>query len=376
MNKFNKKLAEAAEKGKELTSKEETSQDLYIPIENIKPGNNPRKNFDPEKMEDLKVSIQEQGLIQPIIVRRLDTNEYEIIAGERRYRAHKELGLDKIQAVVKADEELADVALNALAENMVRDDLTPIEEALAFKELIDLHGLTHEKIGQKFRKSREAISNKIGLLNLSQNIQDVLNDGSLKEGHAKVIKGLNKGVTDEDIKAQEDLTMFVISQGLSVRNLEAYVKQVKAKKISIGEPMIIEVPKVEVTKTETPNIEVSKTETIQDSTVPQGTQEIKMDMAEANQDGDISDDDIIAMSGGQAPAATMTIPENIDTTPKSMPASEIADPLEAFVATLKEMLPLDDFKIDIAYENNEIMLTLESAEDTDASEVMGELFKA
>ena len=370
------KLAEAANKANsELKSTVEATNSLNIPVENIKADpNQPRKFFDEEEMKRLVTSIQEQGLIQPISVVREDTNEYRIVAGERRWRAHKELGLKDIPAMVLTEADLANIALNALSENMIRADLSAIEEALAFKGLVETHNLTHEDIGKKFSLSRASVSNKIGLLGLSENIKSLISTRQISEGHAKVIKGLNAGKTVEQTIAQENLANYVVEQGLSVRALEAYIKQVKAKKIEIGEPALVETPKkvipVEDIPVDAPLIEVSKTETIQDATaqnVPQGTVNVEEEM---------SDDDIIAQAGGLVqPAGEIVIPE-ITKTNKNMKQSGITDPLESLKKLLEEMLPLSDYEVAVLAEGNSIMISMDSAIGTDAKEILASLFKA
>ena len=201
----------------------ETSQDAQtaIKISRITPrGDQPRKNFDENALQTLADSIREHGVIQPIVVRELGglSENYEIIAGERRWRAAKMAGLDEIPAVVMTGDELK-VAQVALIENVQRKDLNPIEEAIAYQSLIERFGLTQEQVAQQAGKSRSAVANMLRLLELPDEILILVRDEKLSMGHARAILGL------EDEDRMLPLAETVISKELSVRDTEALVRR-------------------------------------------------------------------------------------------------------------------------------------------------------
>ena len=158
-----------------------------LPVELIKPNpNQPRRRFDPESMDVLVASIQASGLIQPLLVRPQADGSYELIAGERRWRAAKEVGLERVPAIVResADTERLQTAL---VENMVREDLNPVEEARACAALVEDLGLAKEELGRRVGRSRPAISNLIRLLDLPDEALEMLESGELSEGHGRAI---------------------------------------------------------------------------------------------------------------------------------------------------------------------------------------------
>ena len=190
----------------------------YIPVEQIKPNPyQPRENFDSQGLEELIASIKEKGIIQPIIVRR-STSGYELIAGERRWRAAKSLNLKDIPAIVRQakDEESLELAL---IENIQRQNLSPIEEAHAYKHLMEQFGFTQEKIAQTVGKARASVANTLRLLKLPLEIQEMLKQGILSFGHGKVLLEL------EDVQKQLALSRQIVSNRLSVRELENLVFQ-------------------------------------------------------------------------------------------------------------------------------------------------------
>ncbi len=190
---------------------------LELSIYDISPNKDqPRKNFNQETIENLAKSIEKHGIIQPIVVREKEFY-YEIIAGERRWRAAKEAGLKIIPSVVKEtnDREVAELAL---VENIQREDLNAIEEAHAFKSLIDEYSLTQEQIAEILGKSRSYIANITRLLNLDEKVQDLITENKLTSGHGRTILGLNKD------KEQIALANTIIERKLSVRETEALVK--------------------------------------------------------------------------------------------------------------------------------------------------------
>ena len=179
----------------------------------------PRKNFDLEALQQLADSISAHGIIQPVAVRESIGGYYEIIAGERRWRAAKMAGLSEIPVtVIAADDKKA--AELALIENVQREDLNPIEEALAYKKLSEEYGLTQEKVAQAVGKSRSGVANSLRLLDLPEECYEMVASRTLSEGHAKVLMGL--GEDEEIVKAART----VIEKELSVRETEQLVKRI------------------------------------------------------------------------------------------------------------------------------------------------------
>lgn len=192
-----------------------------IKISRITPrGDQPRKNFDDNALQLLADSIQEHGVIQPIVVRELGMldDNYEIIAGERRWRAAKMAGLDEIPAVIMTGDELK-VAEVALIENVQRKDLNPIEEAMAYKALIERFGLKQEEVAKQAGKSRSAVANMLRLLELPDDVLVLVQEDKLSMGHARAILGLND---DEKMLPLAEMT---VEKVLSVREVEALVRK-------------------------------------------------------------------------------------------------------------------------------------------------------
>jgi ParB family chromosome partitioning protein len=195
-----------------------------IEIDKIKPNRyQPRKNFDQDKLNNLIASIQEKGIVQPILVRKLNENEYELIAGERRLRAAKEAKLTKIPAIIK-DVKEEDVLELTIIENIQRENLDPIEEANAYKKLAEEFNLTHEEIGKKVGKDRVTITNTMRLLNLPPKIQEYVSRETISVGHAMVLLGI------EDSSLQNEICENIIKKKLSVRQTEALVSKIKKSK--------------------------------------------------------------------------------------------------------------------------------------------------
>lgn len=189
-----------------------------IDIDLISPNKNqPRKNFDKEKIAELALSIQEHGLVQPLIVVK-DGDYYKIVAGERRWRACKSIGLKSVPVIVK-DYDEKQVAEIALIENLQREDLNPIEEANGYKQLMEDFGLTQEQVSNRVQKSRSSVANSLRLLALPKKIIALVEDGKLSMGHARAILGAST-----DAKMIE-IANLVIEKGLSVRQVEALVKE-------------------------------------------------------------------------------------------------------------------------------------------------------
>lgn len=197
---------------------EDSSMILKISMNLIKANKDqPRKSFDPERISELAQSIKEHGVIQPIIVNKEDDDTYTVVAGERRFRAAKSIGLTEMPAIIMNidDKEVLEISL---IENIQREDLNPIEEAIAYKKLLVDFNLTQEEISKKVCKSRTAITNCMRLLNLDERVQDYIIDGVISEGHGRAILG----IADKEI--QYGIAQMVIDESLNVRETERVVK--------------------------------------------------------------------------------------------------------------------------------------------------------
>ena len=184
-----------------------------LDVAHIRPGRyQPRRVMDEAELIELADSIRAQGLIQPVVVRELGLSEYELIAGERRWRACQLAGLTEIPVVIKAVNDEAALAMGII-ENIQRADLNPVEEAQGYKRLVDEFGLTHENLAQAVGKSRSAISNSLRLLSLPEQIQQHINQGLLEMGHARALITL-------PVLAQLQLAEVAIKQAWSVREME------------------------------------------------------------------------------------------------------------------------------------------------------------
>lgn len=192
---------------------------LTLPISQIQPGlNQPRKRFEPEALAELTESVRTHGVIQPITVRRLGSGYYQIIAGERRWRAAREAGLSEVPAmVIEADDRT--VMELGLIENLQREDLNPLEEARGYETLLKEYGLTQESVAQRMGKSRPAIANSLRLLALPESILSMLESGTLSAGHARAL------LTLPTEALQLALAKRVTEEGLSVRQTEALAKR-------------------------------------------------------------------------------------------------------------------------------------------------------
>src|SRR5215469_8729623 len=176
----------------------------------------PRKTFDEETLEELAASITEVGLLQPVVVRNLGGGRYELVMGERRWRACQRAGLDYIPAIVRVTPD-TDMLRDALLENLHRQQLDPLEEAAAYQQLLDDFGATHEQLAQKVGRSRPHITNTLRLLNLPPAVQKRVAAGVISAGHARALLSL------EDPQAQERLAQRIVAEGLSVRAVEEIV---------------------------------------------------------------------------------------------------------------------------------------------------------
>lgn len=188
-----------------------------IKIRDIEPNKNqPRKNFDKEKLEVLSDSIKNHGIVQPVIVKENSNGTYMIIAGERRWRAAKMAGLKEIPCIIK-DFDSGEIMEVALIENLQRENLNPIEEAEGYKNLMDAFDLTQEDVAERVGKSRSAVANSLRLNNLCEGVKKLVIDGKLSQGHARAILS----ITDPD--KQLDTANMIIEKGLNVRQVEKYV---------------------------------------------------------------------------------------------------------------------------------------------------------
>lgn len=177
----------------------------------------PRRTFDEEALEELSASIIEVGLLQPVVVRKLEEGKYELVMGERRWRASTQAGLEKIPAIVRETQD-TDMLRDALLENLHRQQLDPLEEAAAYQQLLDDFGATHEQLAEKIGRSRPHITNTLRLLNLPPAVQRRVAAGLISAGHARALLSL------DDAQAQERLAARIVAEGLSVRTVEEIVK--------------------------------------------------------------------------------------------------------------------------------------------------------
>jgi ParB family chromosome partitioning protein len=203
----------------ELEEMVENEEINKIPIDHIIPNRfQPRTVFDDEKIEELARTIHTHGIIQPIVVREYDQDTFEIIAGERRWRAMKKLGWDLVPAIIKNfnDTETASVAL---IENLQREELSPIEEAMAYGKLLELHQLTQEALAQRLGKGQSTVANKLRLLKLPQEVQDALLNRTITERHARALIPLK--IPEKQIK----LLTEIIEKNLNVKQTEDRVSK-------------------------------------------------------------------------------------------------------------------------------------------------------
>lgn len=200
----------------EVSNLTQTHDDRAMPIEKIRPSTlNPRRNFDDAELDELASSIRERGLVQPIVVRpaRLGSPGYEIIAGERRWRAAQRAGLHMVPVVIReaSDQDLLEIAI---IENVQRSDLNAMEEAQGYRELVERHGYTQEELSKIIGKSRSHLANTMRLLKLPDDVQDLVRAGRLSAGHARALIGR------EDASA---VAQRIVAEGLNVRDVEALV---------------------------------------------------------------------------------------------------------------------------------------------------------
>ncbi|MDG2176622.1 MAG: ParB/RepB/Spo0J family partition protein [Gammaproteobacteria bacterium] len=209
--------------GEDSGAVDENNSLKHLPVEFIQPGRyQPRHNMHDESLEDLANSIKAQGVMQPIVVRSISSNKYEIVAGERRWRACQLAGLDTIPVIVKQVADEAAVAM-ALIENIQRENLNPIEEATALQRLIEEFGLTQQEAADAVGKSRTTVTNLLRLMGLNVDVRQALERGDLEMGHARALLALPQ-------EKQPEVARTVSGKGLSVRQTEALVRKLLAQK--------------------------------------------------------------------------------------------------------------------------------------------------
>lgn len=206
-----------------LKKDEQIKSEVMVPILKVEPNpDQPRRQFDEDALQELADSIKQYGILQPLIVKKHD-QFYEIIAGERRWRAAKLAGLKEVPVLIRdyAENEIVEIAL---IENIQREDLNPIEEALAYKRLMEEFSLKQDQVAAKVSKSRAAITNSLRLLKLDPRVQNLLSEEMISTGHARALLVIN------DADQQYEIAMKVFDEKLSVREIEKLVKQLAKKK--------------------------------------------------------------------------------------------------------------------------------------------------
>ena len=218
--------------GKEENKKEEKTEsapDTLVDINKVEPNREqPRKNFNEDALQELAESIKQYGIIQPLIVQKKD-DYYEIIAGERRWRAAKKAGLKKVPVIIRdlSEQEIMEISL---IENIQREDLNPIEEALAYKKLLKEFNLKQDEVAEKVSKSRAAITNSLRLLKLDERVQQMLIEEMITPGHARAILNI------EDPEQQYEFAQKIFKEKMSVRDVEKEIKKKKRKKPAKEKP--------------------------------------------------------------------------------------------------------------------------------------------
>jgi len=213
-----------------LSDTRPASNPLEIPLDHIQPNpHQPRRQFSEAAIAELAASIKSTGLIQPVIVRQLSGGTYQLIAGERRWRAARIAGLAKIPAILREVDSFTQAQM-ALIENIQREDLNPIDRAESYKSLMGQLGLTQNELANRLGEDRSSIANFLRLLELAEPVRQLVRDGKLSNGHAKLLAGLT------DILQQERLAEVVISQELSVRNLERMLADAEIKPAASPRP--------------------------------------------------------------------------------------------------------------------------------------------
>jgi len=199
-----------------------------ISISDVKPNAmQPRRSFNTDKMEELIRSIKEKGIIQPVLVRQLPSGKYEIIAGERRYTAATRAGVKRLPVIIK-NVNASEQYEMAVVENIMREDLNPVEEAMAYKHLMEMYHCTQEELAEKLGKKRETIANLLRMLRLPEAVLKYLRTGELSTGHAKVLLSI------DDTNRQKAMCEHVVRKGISVRELESLLNNGKPASTARG----------------------------------------------------------------------------------------------------------------------------------------------
>jgi ParB family chromosome partitioning protein len=213
----------AALLGDDVMGSQEEKSSLYLPISQVEScSSQPRKQFDPDALADLADSIREHGIIQPLTVRKLQSGYYQIIAGERRWRAARMAGLTQVPAIIIEADDRKAMEL-AMIENLQREDLNPIEEAEGYQVLMDTYNMTQEEAAGRVGKSRSAVANALRLLKLTPSVRAMVEDGRLSGGHARTLLPL-------PAELQETAAAAILKNDLSVRQTELLVKKLTAEK--------------------------------------------------------------------------------------------------------------------------------------------------
>ena len=209
--------------GDDFLDSAEPKGTLFLPISEVEScASQPRKNFDSEALSDLADSIRQHGIIQPLTVRRLQSGYYQIIAGERRWRAARMAGLSEVPAVVIEADDRKAMEL-AMIENLQREDLNPMEEAEGYQVLMEQYGMTQEEAAQRVGKSRPAVANALRLLKLCPDVRKLVEEGAISGGHGRTLVTLNE-------KQQKEAAAVIVKSDLSVRQTEQLVKKLNNEK--------------------------------------------------------------------------------------------------------------------------------------------------
>ena len=209
--------------GDSFMDTQEEKESLFLPISQVESCSaQPRKQFDPDALADLADSIRQHGIIQPLTVRKLQSGYYQIIAGERRWRAARRAGLSEVPCIVIEADDRKAMEL-AMIENLQREDLNPIEEAQGYQTLVSQYGLTQEQAAQQVGKSRSAVANALRLLNLAPAVRSLVEEGKLSGGHARALLPLSPAL-------QESAAATVLKNDLSVRQTELLAKKLGGEK--------------------------------------------------------------------------------------------------------------------------------------------------
>ena len=209
--------------GDDFTNEPEVKSSLFLPISQVEScASQPRKQFDPDALADLADSIRQHGIIQPLTVRKLQSGYYQIIAGERRWRAARMAGLSQVPVVVIEADDRKAMEL-AMIENLQREDLNPIEEADGYRVLMEQYGMTQEETAQQVGKSRSAVANALRLLHLTDDVRALVEEGKFSGGHARALVPLTADL-------QKKAAAVIIKDALSVRQTELLVKRLSAER--------------------------------------------------------------------------------------------------------------------------------------------------